>query len=103
MQPSEYTVVAEFTNDGDQEMRVFLEMTCEEIFVAVGQKIELLARPSEGLLPITVAYLRDGLQVFPCREFDPDWHIRFNGMVLKPGYPTRLTDIESTTGLPKRG
>lgn len=101
-QPSDYLVVAEFTNDGDQEMRIFLEMTCEEIFVPVGQTIELLARPSEDLLPITVAYLRDRLQVFACREFDPDWHIRFNGVLLKPGYPTRLSELESEIGLPTR-
>jgi len=102
MTPSEYIVVAEFINEGEQEMRIFLEMTCEEVFVAVGQKIELLARPSEGLLPITVSYLPDGLQVFPCRTFDPDWHIRFNGTVLKPGYPTRLSELEAAIGLPKR-
>jgi len=23
---------------------------------------------------------------------DPDWHLRFNGKILKPGYPTRLAD-----------
>lgn len=100
MDPTQYTVVAEFINDGEREMRIFLEMTCEEVFVAVGQKVQLLARPADGLLPITVAYLQDGLQVFPHQEFDPDWHIRFNGVLMKPGYPTRLSDVEAVVGLP---
>ena len=88
-----HIVVAEFTNDSPKEMRIFLEMTCEEIFLAPGHHIELLARPSAGLLPITVAYLEDGLQVFPNREFDPDWMIRFEGRVFKPEYPTRLSGV----------
>lgn len=93
MSESTHIVVAEFTNDTTSEMRIFLEMTCEEIYLAPGHHIELLARPSDGLRPITVAYLKDGLQVFPNREFDPDWMIRFEGKVFKPGYPTKLAGV----------
>lgn len=93
-QASDYVVVHEVVNDTPREMRVFLEMTCEEIFLSPGQQMQLLARPSEDLLPITVAPLKDGLQIFPNRQFDPDWHIRFKGKLIKPGYPTRLAEHE---------
>ncbi len=91
---SDYVVVHEVVNDTEREMRVFLEMTCEEIFLAPGQRMQLLAKPSEDLLPLTVTPLQDGLQIFPNRQFDPDWHIRFKGKLIKPGYPTRLAELE---------
>jgi len=31
------------------------------------------------------------MQVFPHKEFDPDWHVRFNGKVLKAQHPLRLS------------
>jgi len=98
MSLSEHIVVAEFTNDTTTEMCIFLEMTCEEVYLAPGHHIELLARPSDGLLPITIAYLPDGLQVFPHKEFDPDWMIRFEGKMLKPQYPTRLSGVIAARG-----
>lgn len=91
----EYVVVGNFSNDTAAEMRVFLEMTCEEIFLLPGHSIELLAKSSDGLLPITVAYISDGLQIFANKEFDVDWHVRFDGKVLKPGFPTRLPELQS--------
>jgi hypothetical protein len=97
MSQSDHIVVAEFKNDTVTEMRIFLEMTCEEIYLAPGQHIELLARPTD-LLPITIVYLSDGLQVFPHKEFDPDWMIRFEGKVLKPQYPTRLSGVIAERG-----
>ena len=93
MNPAEYLVVTELTNDTDREMRIFLEMTCEEIFLAPGHHIQLLAKHTDELLPITIQYIDDGLQIFPHKEFDPDWHIRFMGEVIKPGYPTRLAEL----------
>ena len=93
MNQSDHIVVAEFKNDTATEMRIFLEMTCEEIYLEPGQHIELLAKPTAGLLPITIAYLSDGLQVFPHKEFDPDWMIRFEGKLIKPQYPTRLSGV----------
>jgi hypothetical protein len=98
MTANEHVVVAEFTNDTPSEMRIFLEMTCEEIFLAPGQHIELLAKPSEHLLPLTIAYKPDGLQVFPHKEWDPDWMIRFEGKLIKPQYPTRLSGILIASG-----
>jgi hypothetical protein len=94
MQPSEYPTVAEIGNDTSTELRCFLEMTCEEIFLPPGERFELLARPSAGLLPISIHQTDDGLQIFPHKEFDPDWHIRYKGKVLKPGFPTYLAGHE---------
>lgn len=93
MNSEEHIVVACFSNDTPAEMRIFLEMTCEEIFLSPGHQIELLARPSEDLLPLTIAWIDDGLQVFPHKEWDPDWMIRFEGQLIKPQYPTRLSEL----------
>ena len=68
-------------------------MMCEEVFLPSGQEIEILAKKSEGLLPITIHDIHDGLQIFANRDADPDWHIRFNDEVIKPDYPTRLSAI----------
>lgn len=95
MKLDDYVVVGNFSNDTTTDMRIYLEMTCEEIFLSPGHAIELLAKKSDGLLPITVAYVDDGLQIFANKEFDVDWHVRFDGKILKPGYPTRLPDPHS--------
>lgn len=92
MSPSEYLVVGEFRNDTSQEMSLYLEMTCEEVVLAPGQEVELLAKPDPDLLPLTADFVEGGLQIHPCRVVDPDWHIRFKGKVMKPGYPTRLSE-----------
>ena len=60
------------------------------------EEIQLLAKPSDGLLPITIHYVNDGLQVFAAKEWDPDWHIRFMGAVIKPNYPTRLAELQTS-------
>jgi len=93
MTPCEYIVVGEFRNDTTQEMTLYLEMTCEEVVLAPSHEIELLARPDPDLLPLTTNYVEGGLQIHPCRVFDPDWHIRFKGKIIKPGYPTRLSEF----------
>ena len=92
MSPSEYLVVGEFRNDTPKEMSLYLEMTCEEVVLAPGDEVELLARPDPDLLPLTTDIVEGGLQIHPCRVFDPDWHIRFKGKLMKPGYPTRLAE-----------
>lgn len=94
MNIADYIVVAEFKNDSPSEMFIFLEMTCEEIYLAPGHHIELLAKNTETLLPISVFYVVGGLQVFPKQEFDPDWYIRFKGKILKPSI-THLSDLEN--------
>ena len=96
MNPADYVVVADLKNASDREMRIFLEMTCEEIFLDPGHEIQLLAKPSDGLLPITIHYVNDGLQVFAAKEWDPDWHIRFMGAVIKPNFPTRLAELQTS-------
>ena len=94
MKLDNYIVVGKFSNDTAAEMRIFLEMTCEEIFLLPGHTVELLAKSSDYLLPITVAYISDGLQIFANKQWDVDWHIRFDGRVLKPGFPTRLPELQ---------
>lgn len=79
MKIDDYIVVGNSSNDTTVEMRIFLEMTGEEIFLSPGHAIELLAKKSDGLLPITVAYVENGLQIFASKEFDVDWHVRFDG------------------------
>lgn len=93
MNLSDYAVVANLKNDTNKEMRIFFEMMCEEVFLPLGQEIEILAKKSEGLLPITIHYIHDGLQIFANNDWDPDWHIRFNGEIIKPESPTRLSAI----------
>lgn len=94
MTPSDYLVVGEFRNDTTQDLTIYLEMTCEEVVLAPGHAIELLARPSPDLLPLTIDYVAGGIQIHPYQVWDPDWHVRFNGHIVKPGYPTRLTEIQ---------
>jgi hypothetical protein len=94
MNPSEYLVVGEFTNDTAAEMRLYLEMLAEEVVLSPGHSIELMAKPSPDLLPLTISYVEGGMQIHPYKEFDPDWHVRFNGKVIRASHPTLLSDYE---------
>jgi hypothetical protein len=94
MYPQDYPTIGVFTNNTGYEMRLFLEMLAEEIVMAPGHSVELLAKPSEELLPLTVSYVVGGLQIHPHKEFDPDWHVRFKGRVIRAGHPTRLVEHE---------
>ena len=91
---SEFLTVGVFRNDTTDKLRLFLEMLGEEIVLSPGHAVELVARPSPDLLPITIDYVSGGLQIHPCREFDPDWHIRFRGKLIRAGHPTLLSDHE---------
>ncbi|GAB3260144.1 hypothetical protein [Chitinimonas naiadis] len=93
MNLSEYLMVGEFRNDSQTDMRLFLEMSCEEVILSPGHHVELFAMLSTDLQPITIAPVADGWHVFPHKVFDPDWHIRFNGQLIKAGFPTRLADF----------
>jgi len=75
-------------------MRLYLEMLAEEVVLSPGHSVELLARPSADLLPITVDYVVGGLQVHPHRECDPDWHVRFMGKIIRAEHPTVLAEYE---------
>jgi hypothetical protein len=88
-----YLTVAHIRNDSATEMRIYLEMVGAEIVLAPGNAVELLARP-DGLLPVTIDYVEDGLQIHPHKEFDPDWHVRFKGKLIRAGHPTILSDCE---------
>ena len=94
MQASRYPTVAIFTNEGEVEMSLHLEMLAEEVILGPGHEVELLAKPSPGLLPLTIGHFPGGLQIHPNKEFDPDWHVRFKGKIIRAGYPTRLKDHE---------
>lgn len=94
MDPSTYPVLGVFRNDTAGEMRLHLEMLAEEVVLGPGHSVELLARPTEGLLPLTIDYAPGGLQIHPHKEFDPDWHVRFNGKTIRAGHPTRIADYE---------
>jgi hypothetical protein len=91
---SEHVTVGEFRNDTEGQMRLYLEMLGEEVVLAPGHSVELLAKPSANLLPLTIGYVSGGLQIHPCREFDPDWHVRFRGRLIRAGHPTVLTEHE---------
>jgi hypothetical protein len=94
MNPGEYPIVASFGNDTTREMSLHLEMLAEEVVLGPGHRVELLARPSPHLLPISVHQVEGGLQVFPNQEFDPDWHVRFKGKIIRAAYPLRLSEHE---------
>jgi hypothetical protein len=92
--PSDFVTVGRFKNGTERDMRLFLEMLGAEVVISPGQSVELLARPSEGLLPVTIDYVDGGLQIHPHQEFDPDWHVLFKGKLLQAGFPTVLSDHE---------
>jgi len=94
MSPSQYPVVGHYRNDTSAAMSIHLEMVPEEVVLSPGHAIELLAKPSADVLPLTVDVVKDGLQIHACREWDPDWHVRFKGRVIKVGCPTVLADFE---------
>jgi hypothetical protein len=75
-------------------MNLYLEMVADQLVMAPGHEVELLARESPGLLPIHIAVVDDGLQIHPHKEFDPDWHVRFRGKIIKVEAMTRLADHE---------
>lgn len=92
MKPEDYPVVGIFQNDTKLAMTLYLELVPEEVILEVGDEIELLARPSENLLPLHITAVQGGLQIHAFKEWDPDWHVRFNGKVIKAESPTRLAD-----------
>jgi hypothetical protein len=94
LSPSQYPTIGVFRNDSAAEMRLYLEILAEEVVLSPGHSVELLARPSADLLPITIDYVDGGLQIHPHKEFDPDWHVRFKGQVIRAGHPTVLAEYE---------
>lgn len=94
MSDSKLVVVGAFTNETSGMMRLYLEMLGEEVLMSPGHSIELLAREDPDLLPLTIDYVDDGLQIHPYRVADPDWHVRFRGKLLRAGHPTILSAHE---------
>lgn len=94
MTTPDYLIVGCFRNDTSSDLHLYLELIPEEVILSPGHSIDLLAKPTDGLLPLTISYVVDGLQIHALRAFDPDWHVRFNGKVIKVGNPTCLKDYE---------
>ena len=92
MQPSEYPSVASFGNETTQDITLYLEMLGEQVVLAPGDCIELLAAPDPDMLPLTVLQVEGGLQIYPYKTFDPDWHVRFEGRIVRAGLPLRHVD-----------
>jgi len=92
MTPETYPPVGKFKNETAVTMTLYLEMVPEEVILEPGDEVELLARPSNELLPLDVAPVKGGLHIHAHKEWDPDWHVRFRGRVIKAGAPTRLSD-----------
>ena len=91
-------MVLELENPGATQLTAWLEMVPECVILSPGHRIELLARPDEGLLPLDVERTADGWVVHSARLADPDWHVRFKGYLLKPAADTRLADFERIEG-----
>lgn len=92
MTPENYAVVGRFKNETVFAMTLYLEMLPEEVILEPGDEVELLALPTDNLLPLDVAPVEGGLHIHAHKEWDPDWHVRFRGRVIKAGNPTRLSD-----------
>ncbi|WP_326536751.1 hypothetical protein [Pseudorhodoferax sp.] len=92
MNPSNYPVVGKFKNDTKSEINLYLEMIPEQVTLSPGDEVELLARPTENLLPLNVQRVQDGYHIHAHKEWDPDWHVRYREKVIKARTPTRLMD-----------
>lgn len=92
MAPENYPVVGRFKNETAFAMTLYLEMVPEEVILEPGDEVELLAQLTDNLLPLGVTPVEDGFHIHAHKEWDPDWHVRFRGRVIKAGNPTRLSD-----------
>jgi hypothetical protein len=86
--PLQHISVAHFSNDTQAPITLYLELLGEEVVLAPGMEVDLLALPSDQLLPLSICHVEGGIQIYPHKEFDPDWHVRFNGKVIRAGHPT---------------
>lgn len=93
MTPDKYLKVGTFTNETGIDMTLYLEMIPERVVLSPGDEVELLARPSENLLPLDLQSVEGGIQIHAYKEFDPDWHVRFRGQVIKVGHLTCLAEL----------
>ncbi|BEP57172.1 MULTISPECIES: hypothetical protein [unclassified Variovorax] len=92
MTPETYPIVGKFKNETVATMTLYLEMVPEEVVLEPGDEVELLAQPTDNLLPLDIAPVEGGFHIHAHKEFGPDWHVRFRGQVLKAGNPTRLSN-----------
>ena len=92
MHSGQHVCVGHFHNDSASRMTLYLEMLGARVVLEPGHEVELLALPLEDLLPLSIDYVEGGLQIHPHKEFDPDWHIRFKGKLIRAGHPTILSE-----------
>jgi hypothetical protein len=71
LSPENYPVVWYFKNDTKSTMTLYLEMVPEEVVLEIGDEVELLARPSDGLLPLDIAVVEGGFQVHAYQDMGP--------------------------------
>jgi hypothetical protein len=82
MRALDYVIVGEFCNETQSDLSLFLELVPEQVVLSPGHSVELLAKPSDDLLPLTINLVEGGLQIYAHKEYVPDWHVRFNGKVI---------------------
>jgi hypothetical protein len=82
MRALDYVVVGVFRNETQNELSLFLELVPEQVVLSPGHSVELLAKPSDDLLPLTINLVEGGLQIYAHMEAVPDWHVRFNGKTI---------------------
>ena len=82
MRALDYFIVGEFSNETQSDLSLFLEMVPEQVVLSPGHTVELLAKPSDDLLPLAINLVEGGLQIYAHKEAVPDWHVRFNGKVI---------------------
>lgn len=81
MTPENYPMVGRFKNETAGTLTLYLEMVPGEVVLEHGNEVELLAQPTDDLLPLDVTPVEDGLHIHAHKEWDPDWHVRFRGQV----------------------
>lgn len=87
-----FRTVGVFSNETDEQMIIYLEMSCEEIHMSPGYAIELLAEDNEDYFPMTILYHKGSLQIYP-RKGSPKWRFRFNGKEFDPDFPSKLSEL----------
>jgi len=87
-----YKTVGIFSNETDEEMIIYLEITCEEIHMSPGHEIELLAEDNDDHFPVSILYHKDSLHIYP-RLGAPEWKFIFNGKEYETDHPSKLSEL----------
>lgn len=93
LKASVYTTYCLFDNSSDHDISISLELSCEEIIMSPGHKLELLIPDYIGDVPPCIIFWESGIQVYPPGQ-SSEWLIKFNGNTYLPGCPTILKNLE---------